>query len=63
MCDDFSLIRLRDNMSIDLKKVMKFLISEHIYIYHLHIRDYAVCSYWVIQCYPGAIFHQRVYLI
>ena len=40
MYDDFSLIRLRDNMSIDLKKgeVMKFIISEHIYIYHLHIR-------------------------
>ena len=64
MCDDFSFIRMGDNMSIDLKKgeVMKFIISEHIYIYHLHIRDYAVCSYCVIQCYPGAVFHPRVYI-
>ena len=29
----------------------------------LHIKDYAVCSYWVIQYYPGAVFHPRVYLI
>ena len=42
---------------------MTFIISEHIYIYDLHIRDYAVCSHWVIQCYPGADFHPLVYLI
>ena len=39
---------------------MKFLISEHIYGVHnmdLYIRDGAICSYWVTQCYPGAIFH------
>ena len=65
MCGDFSFIRLRDNISIDLKKdkVMKCVISEYIYIYNLHIRDYAVCSYWVIQCYPGAVFHSRCNLI
>ena len=40
--------------------IKKCIISEHIYI---HIRDCAVCLYWVIQCYPGAVFDPRVYLI
>ena len=58
MCDDFNFIRLKDNVNCSEKgEIMKCIISEHIYIYHLHIRDYAVCSYWVIRCYPGAVFH------
>ena len=42
---------------------MTFIISEHIYIYDLHIRDCVICLYWVIQCYPGAVFHPWVYVI
>ena len=44
---------------------MTFIISGHIYIifYMIYTSETAICLYWVIQWYPGAVFHPRVYLI